>query len=143
MSELEQFRDAIRSAGLEPPDIIVADGKLRRFASNGKRGDDAGWYVLYGDGIPAGSFGDWRTGISAIMASRHWPRSQSSRRIRAPGESRSHAARTRSRGNPAQSRSREQGDGDLEGGATGDLTIIPILSGKASRPMEYVFTMAR
>lgn len=60
----EQFRDAIRTAGLEPPDVIETDGKLRRFASNGKRGDDAGWYVLHGDGIPAGSFGDWRTGVS-------------------------------------------------------------------------------
>ncbi|MDP2601782.1 MAG: DUF3631 domain-containing protein [Deltaproteobacteria bacterium] len=64
MSNLEQFRDAIRSAGLEPPDVIEADGKLHRFPSNGKRGDDAGWYVLHADGIPAGAFGDWRTGVS-------------------------------------------------------------------------------
>jgi phage/plasmid primase-like uncharacterized protein len=64
MNSFEEFRDLIRSAGLQPPDVIEADGKLRRFASNGKRGDDAGWYVLHGDGIPAGSFGDWRTGIS-------------------------------------------------------------------------------
>lgn len=61
---LEQFRDAIQSAGLIPPDVIEADGKLRRFASSGKRGDDAGWYVLHDDGIPAGSFGDWRNGFS-------------------------------------------------------------------------------
>ena len=60
----EQFRTAIRAAGLEPPDVIEADGKLHRFSSNGKRGDDAGWYVLHGDGIPAGCFGDWRTGVS-------------------------------------------------------------------------------
>lgn len=59
-----QFRDAIQSAGLIPPDDIAPDGKLRRFASKGKRGDDSGWYVFYGDGIPAGSFGDWRTGLS-------------------------------------------------------------------------------
>lgn len=59
-----QFRDAIRAAGLTPPDVIEADGKLHRFASNGKRNDDAGWYVFHGDGIPAGSFGDWRTGFS-------------------------------------------------------------------------------
>lgn len=59
-----QFCDAIRVAGLTPPETIEADGKLRRFASNGKRGDDAGWYLLHGDGIPAGSFGDWRTGIA-------------------------------------------------------------------------------
>jgi putative DNA primase/helicase len=33
---IEQFRDAIQSAGLEPPDVIEPDGKLHRFSSNGK-----------------------------------------------------------------------------------------------------------
>ncbi|GIK87986.1 MAG: hypothetical protein BroJett026_34670 [Betaproteobacteria bacterium] len=61
---IEQFRDSIRAAGLTPPDAIIDDGKLRRFASNGKRGDDAGWYVFHANGIAAGSFGDWRTGVS-------------------------------------------------------------------------------
>ena len=61
---LPQFRDAIQSAGMIPPADIEPDGKLRRFSSNGKKGDDSGWYVLHGDSIPAGSFGDWRTGIS-------------------------------------------------------------------------------
>jgi putative DNA primase/helicase len=61
---IDQFRAAIQSAGLIPPDIIEPDGKLHRFASNGTRGDDAGWYSLHGDGIPAGSFGDWRSGQS-------------------------------------------------------------------------------
>ena len=60
----EQFRAAIQAAGLTPPDEIEADGKLRRFPSNGKKSDTAGWYLLHGDGIPAGSFGDWRTGFS-------------------------------------------------------------------------------
>ncbi|MEO8629599.1 MAG: AAA family ATPase [Betaproteobacteria bacterium] len=60
---ITQFRDAIQSCGLVPPDSIEADGKLHRFASNGKRGDDSGYYGLYGDGVPAGFFGDWRTGI--------------------------------------------------------------------------------
>ena len=63
-SATDQFRDAIRSAGLIPPDMIEPDGKLHRFASNGKNGDDAGWYALHGDGIPAGTFGDWRNGFS-------------------------------------------------------------------------------
>lgn len=61
---VQQFRDAIRNAGLTPPDAIKADGELHRFASNGKRGDLAGWYVLHADGIPAGSFGCWRAGIT-------------------------------------------------------------------------------
>ena len=59
-----QFREAIKSAGLVPPEVIQSDGKLHRFASNGDRGDHAGWYTLHSDGIPAGAFGDWRTGIS-------------------------------------------------------------------------------
>ena len=58
-----QFRDAIAAAGLVPPDDVVADGKFHRFASNGKRGDDAGTYVLHMDGVPAGWFRDFRTGI--------------------------------------------------------------------------------
>ena len=61
---VEQFRDAICAAGLTPPKAIEADGELHRFSSNGKRGDLAGWYVLHGDGIPAGVFGDWRSGLS-------------------------------------------------------------------------------
>jgi putative DNA primase/helicase len=61
---LSQFRDAIRAAELEPPEVIEPDGKLHRFPTNGKRGDDSGWYVLHLDGIPAGAFGDWRTGLS-------------------------------------------------------------------------------
>lgn len=64
MNAALQFRDAIQSAGLIAPDTIEAGGKLRRFSSSGKPGDDAGWYVLHDDGIPAGSFGDWRTGLS-------------------------------------------------------------------------------
>ena len=63
-SPTEQFRDAIQSAGLIAPADITPDGKLRRFSSNGKKSDDSGWYVLHSEGIPAGSYGDWRTGIS-------------------------------------------------------------------------------
>lgn len=64
LDAIEQFQEAIRAAGLTPPNTIVADGKLRRFASNGKHGDDAGWYVLHSNGVAAGCFGDWRTGLS-------------------------------------------------------------------------------
>lgn len=65
MTRPEQgFRAAIERAGLTPPSEILSDGKLHRFPSNGKRGDDAGWYVLHGDGdIPAGAFGCWRAGL--------------------------------------------------------------------------------
>ena len=62
-----QLFDAIRSAGLEPPDELIFDGNLHRFKSgtkgSSKAGDKSGWYVVFGDGIPAGRFGCWRAGI--------------------------------------------------------------------------------
>lgn len=62
-ASLDQFRAVIRNAGLVPPEVIEPDGKLRRFATNGKSGDDAGWYVMHTGNIPAGAFGCWRAGI--------------------------------------------------------------------------------
>ncbi|WP_367025421.1 DUF927 domain-containing protein [Methylococcus sp. ANG] len=60
---LEQFRDAIQAAGLEPPDHITP-GKLHRFPGAGKRnGDDAGWCKLFPDGR-GGVFGDWSSDLS-------------------------------------------------------------------------------
>ena len=59
-NHIEAFRGAILSAGLTPPDTISDDGKLIRFNGTGKRGTTKdSWYVLYGDGVPAGVFGDW------------------------------------------------------------------------------------
>ncbi len=59
---IEQFRAAMLEAGITPPEDIRADGNLHRYPTNGKRGDDSGWYVLHLDGIPAGRFGEWRLG---------------------------------------------------------------------------------
>ncbi len=62
-----QVIDAMREAGLEPPDHIEMDGKIHRFRSGTKgaagKTDKPGWYVLYRDGVPAGRFGCWRAGI--------------------------------------------------------------------------------
>jgi len=52
----------MRAAGIEPPSEIIPDGKIHRFSTNGKKKDDAGWYVLHLDGFFCGNFGDWRTG---------------------------------------------------------------------------------
>jgi putative DNA primase/helicase len=38
----------------------VMDGKIHRFDVDGKKA--VGWYCFHGDGIPAGSFGNWVTG---------------------------------------------------------------------------------
>lgn len=56
---VEQFELAITRAGLEAPVTINPDGAIHRFSTNGKRGDDSGWYMLHTDGIPAGAFGCW------------------------------------------------------------------------------------
>jgi putative DNA primase/helicase len=62
-----QLIDAMRAAGLEPPEEIHFDGKIHRFKSGTKgapgHGDKPGWYLVFGDGIPAGRFGCWRAGM--------------------------------------------------------------------------------
>lgn len=65
----QAFQGAIAAAGLTPPDSIIADGKIHRFSTNGKRSDDAGRYVLHLDGLPAGWFGDYRTGLNQTWCS--------------------------------------------------------------------------
>ena len=57
---LEVFRSEISKAGLSLPNELIADERIHRFASNGKPSDNAGWYVLFPDGIAAGTFGCWR-----------------------------------------------------------------------------------
>ena len=55
---IERFRDAIKSIGLIPPDVIEP-GVMHRFPGAGKRnGNTAGWCRLHPDGL-GGSFGDW------------------------------------------------------------------------------------
>ncbi len=58
------FYEAIRRSGLSVPSEIVADGKIHRFSTNGKRSDLSGWYVVHTDGIAAGAFGCWRQGFT-------------------------------------------------------------------------------
>lgn len=67
---LAAFADAIRAAGLTPPEQIEADGEIHRFGTNGKRTDDAGWYSLHLDGVPAGIFGSWRDGMSQTWSAK-------------------------------------------------------------------------
>lgn len=56
------FLDAMRAAGIEYSGPIIADKKLHRIKVNGDRNQNS-WYVLHGDGLPAGSFGCWKRGI--------------------------------------------------------------------------------
>jgi len=59
---IEQFKNAMRDHGIEPPVNIIADGVLHRFNAH-KKG--AGWYSLHNGDFWAGSFGDWSLDIKA------------------------------------------------------------------------------
>jgi len=60
------FKTAIRSHGLNPPDMIQP-GKLHRFPGYNKgRGNDAAWCKLFDD-LRGGVFGDFFTGLDE-----HW-----------------------------------------------------------------------
>lgn len=61
MNPVAQFQDAIRSAGLNPPDVIEP-GRIHRFSTNGRVSDNAGWCIQFEDGL-GGVFGDHRTGL--------------------------------------------------------------------------------
>lgn len=72
---ISRFRDAIRSMGLEPPDVIEP-GRMYRFPGAGKaRSNRAGWCKLFDDGL-GGCFGDWSSGLSRTWyQKRDWPSS--------------------------------------------------------------------
>jgi len=57
----EQIQESMRAAGVAPPAIINIDGKLHRFDTDSR--GKTGWYVFYNDGVPAGRFGCWKSGV--------------------------------------------------------------------------------
>lgn len=65
MTNIEaEFGAAMAVYDLAPAEII-ADGKRRRFdAADDKKGKKSAWYILHGDGVPAGAFGNWKTDLS-------------------------------------------------------------------------------
>jgi len=74
-----QFRDAMRAAGMAPPDVIEP-GKMHRFPGAGKGpANRAGWCLLFDDGL-GGCFGDWSSGLSGTwQAKRDKPLSRAER----------------------------------------------------------------
>ena len=65
------FAADMAAHGLTPPQIL-ADGRIHRFSTNGKKGDTAGGYVLHDDGRAGagGAYWDWRTGLFATWGRR-------------------------------------------------------------------------
>lgn len=60
---LAQFQHALQRIVGAIEGNIIADGKLHRFRTEtDNQGQRSGWYVLHLDGVPAGSFGNWKTG---------------------------------------------------------------------------------
>jgi len=65
MNHSEEFKQAIRSFGLIPPDVIVPD-KFQRFPGIGKhKGNSSGWCIFFNDGL-GGMCGDFASDMSEI-----------------------------------------------------------------------------
>ncbi|MDD2388505.1 MAG: AAA family ATPase [Desulfobacterales bacterium] len=60
---IEALRAAMLENGISCQTEIIPDDELHRFKPEDRNNPDA-WYVLHLDGIPAGSYGDWKTGAS-------------------------------------------------------------------------------
>lgn len=64
---ISQALDAMHTAGCPPhdPAEVVFDGMLHRFRVDGDKANTKnGWLIFYSDGIPAGAFGSWKSGIA-------------------------------------------------------------------------------
>ncbi len=60
---INRFADAMQSSGLYCPDGVIPDGIIHRCKIEGDRGGKKnGWYALHLEGLPAGVFGNWKTG---------------------------------------------------------------------------------
>lgn len=57
---IEQFKNAMMDAGIQPPDTLIGDGRLHRFKIDNKLN---GAYVLHLDGRAAGYFENLKQGI--------------------------------------------------------------------------------
>lgn len=57
----ENIRKKAADLGIILPSLLIVDGRIHRFATSEKRGDDAGWYVFHQhDNFIAGTIGDHR-----------------------------------------------------------------------------------
>lgn len=90
------FQSFISALGFEPP-AQISPGRIVRFSTNGRRGDDAGWALLFetGDG---GVVGDWRSGEQQVWQAEKvqtYTPEQRSIWAKSVEEARAHAAQLR------------------------------------------------
>ena len=69
MNYLDDFKQAMQAAGIDPPAELLADGTLQRYSSGGDRSKNS-WYILFADDPAAGKFGCWKRGISETWCSK-------------------------------------------------------------------------
>lgn len=68
---LDQFRAAMAADGITTRDDIIDDGVIHRFhIDDDKPGSKNGWYVLFGDGVPAGKYGSWKHDLQQTWTSK-------------------------------------------------------------------------
>jgi putative DNA primase/helicase len=66
-------RDQMRAGGIDPPEELVADGRIHRFRSDARKKGAAGWYVLHEHATRAGRFylggrfGCYRLGVDEVV----------------------------------------------------------------------------
>lgn len=78
MSAIENFRAALRAAGLDYGGDLIPDGKLHRFKTADDREKNS-WYVLHA-GVPvAGGFGCWKRNVKGTWCERNGNLSQAER----------------------------------------------------------------
>ena len=62
-SAADEFRRAVVDFGLLPGEVTASSGKIVRCPVAGdKSSQKSGWFVYYDDDLPAGAFGNWRSG---------------------------------------------------------------------------------
>ena len=101
---IHEFRQAMESAGIVTTSELVADGTLHRFMVEGdKLGSKNGFYVLFGDSLPAGQFGCFKRGVNEKWSARDFKaftpeeKEQFSARMKAAQQQRdAHQARVQS-----------------------------------------------
>ena len=70
MDSVILFRDALQTVYGPLDWLPIPDGAIHRFHVPGdKPGTLNGWYVLFLDGIPCGTFGSWKVGGSQVWHS--------------------------------------------------------------------------
>jgi putative DNA primase/helicase len=75
MSTSDNFRSAMRAAGLDYGGPILADGELHRFMAEGDKARNS-WYVLHAGPPAAGAFGCWKHGVKETWCDRNGHLSQ-------------------------------------------------------------------